>query len=54
MHYYAWMANDYEQLRVKDMQGNETKPVRCRKGRRIHKRYVKQLDKAKKTEDRRG
>ena len=47
----VWMANEYQKLRVKDTMGNCT-TVRCRKGRRVHKRYLKQLEKQEKTDGR--
>ena len=48
---YLWVANTYQQLKVKDTMGNCT-TVRCRKGRRVHKKYLKQMDKAKKKDGR--
>ena len=51
---YAWMAVEYNKLRVKDSQNKVTSC--CKKGRKISKRslkkYLEQLDKAKKTDGR--
>ena len=48
----VWVVSEYLNIKVKDPLGNCT-TVRCRKGRRVHKRYLKQLEKQEKTDGRR-